>query len=82
MGRAGLSVSQLLASGQTQDAIAVFQRNVQEHPKSAGVYDLLGEAYRRAGQKDLAIQNFETSLKLDPNNDHAVEMLKKLKESN
>jgi CubicO group peptidase (beta-lactamase class C family) len=71
----------LLFSGQTQDAIAVFQRNVQEYPKSANVYDSLGEAYMKAGQKDLAIQNYEMSLKLNPGNQNAIEMLKKLKET-
>jgi len=71
----------LLSSGQTQDAIAVFQRNVQEYPKSANVYDSLGEAYMQAGQKDLAIQNYEMSLKLNPRNQNAVDMLKKLRET-
>jgi CubicO group peptidase (beta-lactamase class C family) len=69
----------LLSSGQTEDAIAVFRRNVQEYPKSANVYDSLGEAYMQAGQKDLAIQNYEMSLKLDPANQNAVEMLRKLR---
>ena len=32
------------------------------------------------GQKELAIQNYEKSLQLDPKNQNAVEMLKKLKE--
>jgi CubicO group peptidase (beta-lactamase class C family) len=70
----------LLFSGQGQDAIAVFQRNVQEYPESGNVYDSLGEAYMKAGQKELAIQNYEKSLQLDPKNKNAVEMLKKLKE--
>jgi CubicO group peptidase (beta-lactamase class C family) len=70
----------LLSSGQAQDAITVFRRNAQEYPKSANVYDSLGEAYMRAGRKDLAIQNYEMSLKLDPANQNAVEMLRKLKE--
>ncbi len=69
----------LLSSGQTEDAITVFRRNVQEYPKSANVYDSLGEAYMQAGQKDLAIQNYEMSLKLNPANQNAVEMLRKLK---
>ena len=69
----------LLSSGQTQDAIVVFQRNVQEYPKSANVYDSLGEAYMQAGQKDLAIQNYETSLRLNPENRNAIDMLRKLK---
>jgi len=70
----------LLFSGQPQDAITVFQRNVQEYPESSNVYDSLGEAYMKTGQKDLAIQDYEKSLQLDPKNQNAVEMLKKLKE--
>ena len=70
----------LLSSGKTSDAIAVFQRNVQEYPKSGNVYDSLGEAYMKSGQKELAIQNYEKSLQLDPKNQNAIEMLKKLKE--
>ena len=72
----------MLFSGQKQDAITVFQRNVQEYPESSNVYDSLGEAYMKAGQKDLAIQNYEKSLQLNPNNQNAVDMLKKLKELN
>ena len=70
----------LLFSGQGQDAITVFQRNVQEYPESGNVYDSLGEAYMKAGQKELAIQNYEKSLQLDPKNQNAINMLKKLKE--
>ena len=72
----------LLATGKTADAIAVFQRNVQEYPQSGNVYDSLAEAYMKAGQKELAILNCEKSLQFDPKNQHAVEMLKKLKEMN
>jgi len=71
----------LLSSGQTEDAIAIFQRNVQEYPTWANAYNSLGEAYMKAGQKDLAIQNYETSLKLNPKNQNAVDMLKKLRET-
>ena len=70
----------LLSSGKTPDAIAVFQRNVQEYPQSGNVYDSLGAAYLENGQKDLAMQNYEKSLQLDPRNKNTVEMLKKLKE--
>jgi Flp pilus assembly protein TadD len=71
----------LLSDGQTQDAIAVFQRNVQEYPRSSNVYDSLGEAYMKAGQKYLAIANYQKSLELDAKNHNAVEMLKKLKDT-
>jgi CubicO group peptidase (beta-lactamase class C family) len=71
----------LLYSGQTEDAIAVFQRNVQEYPKSANVYDSLSKAYMKAGRKDLAIQNYEMEVQLNPKNQSAIYILKKLKEA-
>jgi CubicO group peptidase (beta-lactamase class C family) len=71
---------QLLSDGKTSDAIAVLQRNVQDHPHSSNVYDSLAEAYMKAGQKNLAIHNYENSLQLDPKNTNAADMLKKLKE--
>ena len=69
----------LLRDGRARDAIAVFQRNVQEYPQSSNVYDSLGEAYMKDGQKDLAIANYERSLQLDPKNKNAIEMLQRLR---
>jgi CubicO group peptidase (beta-lactamase class C family)/predicted transcriptional regulator YdeE len=69
----------LLFGGKDADAVAVFQKNVREFPQSANVYDSLGEAYMKTGHKDLAIQNYEKSLQLNPKNTNAVEQLKKLK---
>jgi len=61
------------------DAIKVFAKNAQEFPESSNVYDSLAEAYAGAGKKDLAIENYEKALKLDPNNENARDRLKKLK---
>ena len=69
----------LLYGGKESDAVQVFQKNVQEYPQSSNVYDSLGEAYMKVGQKDLAIRNYEKSLQMDPKNTNAVERLKKLK---
>jgi len=69
----------LLYGGKETDAVAVFKKNVELYPQSGNVYDSLGEAYAKIGQKDLAIQNYEKSLQLDPKNNNAVEQLKKLK---
>jgi Flp pilus assembly protein TadD len=69
-----------LSEGKADAAIKMFQRNAQEYPKSSNVYDSLGEAYAAAGQKALANENYEKSLKLDPKNTNAVERLKKLKD--
>jgi CubicO group peptidase (beta-lactamase class C family) len=68
----------LLQDGQNQDAIVVFQRNVQEYPESWNVYDSLGEAYMDAGQRDLAIANYQKSLQSNPKNENGAKMLKKL----
>jgi len=69
----------MLYGGKEVDSITVFKKNVEEYPQSGNVYDSLGEAYAKTGQKDLAIQNYEKSLQLDPKNQNAVERLKKLK---
>ena len=61
-------------------AIAVFKTNVELYPKSANVYDSLGEAYMANGEKELAIANYKKSLELNPQNQNAVEMLKKLEQ--
>ena len=67
-----------LYGGHEQDAITVFQRNVQDYPQSSNVYDSLAEAYMNTGQKKLAVENYEKSLQMDPKNENARERLKKL----
>jgi CubicO group peptidase (beta-lactamase class C family) len=61
------------------DAIAILKLNSTEHPKSSNAFDSLGEAYRNNGDKDLAINSYQTAVILDPTNGHAAEMLKELK---
>ncbi len=70
----------LLQSQHLEDAIEAFKLNVAEYPKSWNPYDSLGEAYMAAGQKDLAVQNYEKSIELNPKNQNGIDMLKKLKE--
>ena len=69
----------LMNAKQMDDAILVFQKNVELHPASANTYDSLGEAYMNNHQNDLAIKNYEKSLELNPNNANAVAMLKKIR---
>lgn len=47
-------------------AIEVLTLNTQRHPKSANVWDSLGEAYALSGDKQNAIANFKKSLSLNP----------------
>ncbi len=68
----------LLSQNKIQDAIDIFKKNVKLYPKSSNVYDSLGEAYMKNGDKELSIENYEMSLKLDPDNENAKEMLSTL----
>ena len=68
----------LLRDDKTKEAIEIFKLNVSEHPKAWNVYDSLGEAYMKQGEKELAIENYQKSLELNPNNENGKDMLKKL----
>ncbi len=69
----------LLRTGHSQDAIEIFKMNVRLSPQSPDAFYSLGEGYAATGQKDLAVQNYEQSLQLDPKNENARLALAKLK---
>ena len=56
----------------------VFEENVNLYPKSSNVYDSLAESYMNKREYELAIENYNKSLELNPNNTNATNMLKKL----
>lgn len=60
-------------------AVELFRFIVELYPNSANAYDSLGEGYLTIGNKELAIDNYEKSLRLNPANTNAVEMLKRLR---
>jgi pimeloyl-ACP methyl ester carboxylesterase len=64
-----------LQEGKTGEALRLFTLNVISYPDSWNVYDSLGEAFLKDGQKDKAISNYEKSLKLNPGNENAVKVL-------
>ena len=70
---------QLLWRDMNEAAIEVFKLNIQAYPQSANPFDSLGEAYMASGIEELAIENFEKALTLDPNMPSAIDALKKLK---
>lgn len=69
----------LLEQHRVHHAIEVFRWNVDLHPDAWNAYDSLGEAYMRAGEREKAIQNYENSLDLNPDNNNARRMLEKLR---
>ncbi len=70
---------QLLGKGDNPAAIQVFKLNVDSFPDSFNVYDSMGEAYMVIGDIKNAISNYEKSLELNPNNEHAKQILKQLR---
>jgi CubicO group peptidase (beta-lactamase class C family) len=69
----------LMSMKKMQDAIEVFKLNVERFPQSWNVYDSLGEAYMRNGDREPAIRNYERSIELNPKNTGGIEALKKLR---
>jgi len=68
----------LMRQKRLAEAVTIFKLNVEFYPKDFDVYDSLGEAFMTKGDKALAIENYKKSLELNPKNNNATEMLKKL----
>jgi tetratricopeptide (TPR) repeat protein len=58
----------LLRSEKVDDAIAIFRLNIEEYPDAWNPHDSMGEAYMVAGQLELAIEHYERSIQLNPDN--------------
>lgn len=68
----------LLREKRVREAIEVFKLNREAYPKSANVYDSLAEAYLTNGDKQLAIENYNKALEIDPRLESARKALKSL----
>jgi len=69
----------LLGKDKIDDAIKILSLNAEYFPSSWNIYDSLGEAYMEKGEKEIAVAYYQKSLTLNPKNDNAVKMLRKLK---
>ena len=69
----------LLSEDKKTEAIEVFKLNAEEYPDSWNVFDSLGEAYMKNGDKKLAIKSYKKSIKLNPENTGGEDMLATLK---
>ncbi|MBO6574339.1 MAG: serine hydrolase [Rhodothermales bacterium] len=68
----------LLRAGRYEDAIEVFELNVQEYPDASNPYDSLGEAFMVSGQLEKALLNYRVSVDLDPGNTNGRAMIARL----
>jgi uncharacterized protein len=59
---------QLMGAGRMDEAIVALKANVERYPRSANVYDSLGEAYEKNGKLELARVNYERAAQLGEQN--------------
>jgi tetratricopeptide (TPR) repeat protein len=57
---------QLLRSGRTEDAVAIFRLNAEMYPESANVHDSLGDGLKAAGMPQAALRAYMAAFELDP----------------
>lgn len=69
----------LISEKRIHDALEIFKLNMYLYPTSANAFDSLGETYAELGDRELAIKNYEQSLKLDPQNKNADQQIKILR---
>ncbi len=60
----------ILGRGRIAEAIEVFEANASRHPKSANVYDSLGDGYTAAGQLSEALDSYKKAVKLGRKTNH------------
>jgi predicted alpha/beta superfamily hydrolase len=70
-----------LENNDIAEALALFKYAVTVYPNSWKAYNSLAEAFQKNGQFDLAVENYEKSLKLNPDNNNAKEKLKQIKKN-
>jgi CubicO group peptidase (beta-lactamase class C family) len=68
----------LLRNNQVDEAIKVFQLNIEEYPKAFNTYDSMGEAFMVKGDKEKAIEYYKKSVELNPQNQNGFDKLKEL----
>lgn len=59
-----------------EKAMGFMELNVANYPESSSAYSSLAGVYNKKGETDLAQQNYQRALELDPENEAAIEGLK------
>jgi CubicO group peptidase (beta-lactamase class C family) len=65
----------LLRHDRVEEAIELFELNVELYPEAFNVYDSLGEAQLVKGLREEGLTNYRRSLELNPDNDNARQVL-------
>jgi len=69
----------LLQSDRAKEASEVLKLAIKVFPNAFNLYDSFGEVLLVLGEKDKAIENYEKSIELNPDNQNGIRILKELK---
>ncbi len=72
--------NELSAGGKQKEALAVFRLNTELYPDSFTTFDSYGASLIRAGKKKAGLKAYRRSLKLNPANEHARNVLRSAKQ--
>jgi CubicO group peptidase (beta-lactamase class C family) len=70
---------QFISKEKIDMGLAVLEFNAGQFPESPWVYESLGEAYLKAGEREKALMNLRKTLELDPENTNVRNKIKELK---
>ena len=79
--RIGYSKMRSRENEEKELAVSFFELNVENYPESSNAYDSLGEVEFKLGLNENALKSFEKSLKLNPSNENAKNMINKITDS-
>lgn len=68
-----------LSENRFKEAIGIFKLNAEIYPESTEAYSALANAHNKAGNKKLAIKNYQKVLELNPDDNTTLNILNKLK---
>jgi predicted Zn-dependent protease len=68
----------LLRNNKIEEAIEFFKLNTQQFPNSGNVFDSMGEACLKAGDKENALKYYKRALQLNPGNTNAAAIISSL----
>lgn len=69
---------QLMGEGKDEDALKIFELNIELYPEGFNSYDSYGECLVKIGEIQEGITAYKKSLELNPKNDNAIKVLKEL----